>query len=114
MRCLISGTAAAASGTLTVMRTSSEPACASSMHCLAVPAGSAVSVLVIDWMTMGAPPPTVTRPTLTACVLCRSITLLLLGILGSPQSITHPGAALELGGRIRGGGCAPRGCLNRG
>ena len=36
MRCLISGTAAAASGTLTVMRTISEPASASSMHCCAV------------------------------------------------------------------------------
>ena len=33
IRCLISGTAAAASGRLTVIRTSSEPACASSMHC---------------------------------------------------------------------------------
>ena len=33
---MISGTAAAASGTFTVMRTSSEPACASSMHCCVV------------------------------------------------------------------------------
>ena len=58
MRCLISGTAAAASGTLTVTRTISEPASASSMHCCAVPAASAVSVIVIDWTTTGAPPPT--------------------------------------------------------
>ena len=36
MRFLISGTAAAASGMLTVMRTSSEPARASSMHWVAV------------------------------------------------------------------------------
>ena len=33
IRCLISGTAAAASGTFTVTRTSSDPASASSMHC---------------------------------------------------------------------------------
>ena len=33
MRCLISGTAAAASGRLTVTRTISDPASASSMHC---------------------------------------------------------------------------------
>ena len=38
IRCLISGTAAAASGTLTVTRTISEPASASSMHCCAVAA----------------------------------------------------------------------------
>ena len=39
IRCLISGTAAAASGRFTVTRTISEPASASSMHCCAVPAG---------------------------------------------------------------------------
>ena len=39
IRCLISGTAAAASGTLTVTRTISEPASASSMHCCAVDRG---------------------------------------------------------------------------
>ena len=33
IRCLISGTAAAASGTFTVTRTISDPASASSMHC---------------------------------------------------------------------------------
>ena len=42
------GTAAAASGVLTVMRTSSEPARASSLTWIAVPIASAVSVLVID------------------------------------------------------------------
>ena len=36
MRCLISGTAAAASGTFTVTRTISEPACQSSITCCAV------------------------------------------------------------------------------
>ena len=53
MRCLISGTAAAASGRLTVTRTISEPASASSMHCAAVARASAVSVIVIDWTTIG-------------------------------------------------------------
>ena len=67
---MISGTACAASGTLTVTRTISDPACASSMHCRAVPATSAVSVLAIDWTTTGAPPPTVTGPTRTATVAC--------------------------------------------
>ena len=59
-------------GNFTVMRTISEPAVASSMHCCTVEATSAVSVLVMDWMTMGAPPPTVTRPTFTVwvCSLC--------------------------------------------
>ena len=66
----MSGTAAAASGTLTVMRTISEPASASSMHCCAVPAASAVSVIVMDWTTTGAPPPTRTVPTRTPIVLC--------------------------------------------
>jgi len=41
-------TAAAASGVLTVTRTISEPASASSMHCAAVARASAVSVSVID------------------------------------------------------------------
>ena len=58
IRCLISGTAAAASGRLTVTRTISEPASASSMHWRAVLSASAVSVIVIDWTTTGAPPPT--------------------------------------------------------
>src|SRR5688572_9603987 len=70
MRALISGTAAAASGRLTVTRTSSEPASASSIHCRAVDAASAVSVIVIDWTTTGAPPPTWTCPTRTPTVLC--------------------------------------------
>src|SRR5579871_6910732 len=64
-RFLVSGTSAAASGTLTVQRTISEPASATSRVCLSVDSTSAVSVLVMDWMTMGAPPPTWTWPTLT-------------------------------------------------
>src|SRR5437870_13794802 len=47
------------------MRTISEPARASAATCLAVPSTSAVSVLVIDWTTIGAPPPTCTLPTCT-------------------------------------------------
>ena len=54
------GTAAAASGVLTVMRTSSEPACASSLTWIAVPIASTVSVLVIDCTRTGASPPIVT------------------------------------------------------
>ena len=73
IRCLISGTAAAASGRLTVTRTISEPASASSMHCRAVAAASAVSVIVIDCTTTGAPPPTVTAPTFTGTVRCRDV-----------------------------------------
>src|SRR5579863_2402030 len=66
------GTAAAASSRSTVMRTSSEPARASAATCFAVASASAVSVLVIDCTTTGAPPPTVTLPTLTATVRCLS------------------------------------------
>src|SRR5262249_13900334 len=58
-------TCAAASGVLTVMRTSSEPARASASTCSAVAAASAVSVLVIDCTTMGASPPMSTSPTAT-------------------------------------------------
>src|SRR3989440_6932920 len=54
------GTWAAASGVLTVMRTSSEPAIASSLHWIAVPIASTVSVLVIDCTRTGASPPIVT------------------------------------------------------
>ena len=63
------GTAAAASGMFTVMRTSSEPAWASSRHCCVVAATSAVSVLVMDCTTTGAPPPTWILPTFTPTVL---------------------------------------------
>jgi hypothetical protein len=63
------GTAAAASGRSTVIRTSSEPARANAATWRAVPSTSAVSVLVIDCTTIGAPPPTVTPPTSTAMVL---------------------------------------------
>src|SRR5271165_6024831 len=61
----IRGTAAAAAFSLTVMRTSSEPARASSATCRVVASTSAVSVLVIDCTTIGAAPPIVTWPTCT-------------------------------------------------
>src|SRR3989442_82223 len=70
-RFLISGTAAAASGTLTVQRTISQPASTGPKVCLSVGATSAVSVLVMDWTTMGAPPPTRTCPTFTPYVFRR-------------------------------------------
>src|SRR5947209_12825227 len=70
-RFLISGTAAAASGTFTVHRTISEPASASSKVCFSVESTSAVSVLVIDCTTIGAPPPTRMWPTFTPYVLRR-------------------------------------------
>ncbi len=62
------GTAAAASSRSTVMRTSSDPARASAATWATVASMSAVSVLVIDWTTTGAPPPTLTSPTITATV----------------------------------------------
>ena len=49
--------------------TISEPAAASSIDCAAVARTSAVSVIVIDWTTIGAPPPTWTWPTFTPTVL---------------------------------------------
>ena len=61
----MSATWAAASGELTVMRTTSEPACASWYTCSTVAAASAVSVLVIDCTTTGASEPTKTWPTRT-------------------------------------------------
>src|SRR5438105_7314067 len=64
-RSRIGATAAAASLVLTVRRTSSDPARASACTCRTVPSMSAVSVLVIDCTTIGAPPPTRTGPTET-------------------------------------------------
>src|SRR5437660_3422481 len=63
------GTCAAASAVLTVTRTTSEPARASSATCVAVLCRSAVSVLVIDCTSTGAPPPISARPTRTWRVL---------------------------------------------
>src|SRR6202044_3829339 len=68
----ICGTAAAASSRSSVMRTISEPARARAATWATVPSISAVSVLVIDCTTIGAPPPTATLPTITWVVLCRA------------------------------------------
>src|SRR6267378_2919440 len=67
------GTCAAASAVLTVTRTISEPARASSATCVAVLWRSAVSVLVIDCTSTGASPPISARPTRTWRVLCLEI-----------------------------------------
>src|SRR6266700_4893925 len=67
------GTAAAASSRSTVMRTSSEPARERAATWAIVPSISAVSVLVMDCTTIGAPPPTATLPTMTCVVLCRGL-----------------------------------------
>src|SRR6266511_2403007 len=67
----ISGTARAASSLLTVTRTSSLPAACSARVWATVPAMSAVSVLVIDWTTMGRWLPTLTPPTSTRTVFRR-------------------------------------------
>jgi hypothetical protein len=50
----------------------SDPARDSAATCAMVPSISAVSVLVIDCTTIGAPPPTATLPTMTWVVLCRA------------------------------------------
>src|ERR1041385_5118045 len=91
------GTAAAASSRSTVMRTISEPVRASAATCCAVPFTSAVSVLVIDCTTMGAPPPTLTWPTFTATVLCRSEGAADWVILGNV--LLRPGVGSARGGR---------------
>src|SRR6185312_13052 len=67
----IFGTAAAAASVLTVTRTSSEPARARAIAWLTVDWTSAVSVLVMDWTTIGFVPPTLIPPTFTATDLRR-------------------------------------------
>src|SRR3984957_6754702 len=92
----IYGTAAAASSRSTVMRTSSEPARASAATWAIVPSISAVSVLVIDCTTIGAPPPTAILPTMTCVVLCRPI--------GPATSFCGGFSGLFMGSRISGFG----------
>src|SRR6476661_5433399 len=67
----ISGTAAAASSVFTVTRTSCDPAWANRATWIAVASGSAVSVFVIDWTTIGLALPTSTPPTSTLTVARR-------------------------------------------
>src|SRR5688572_12239524 len=72
----MTGTARAAASLLTVIRTSSEPACASWATWMAVASASAVSVFVIDWTTTGWADPTGTPPTSTVGVVRRGGTLI--------------------------------------
>src|SRR5438067_1679060 len=107
-RSRIGATAAAASLVLTVRRTSSDPARASACTCRTVPSMSAVSVLVIDCTTIGAPPPTRTGPTKTRAEARRAMfpELLMLrgfyrcrawaaptgtGIMAGPESVCSEG-----------------------
>ncbi len=88
-RSRIAGTAPAASAVLTVMRTSSEPASASALTWATVAATSAVSVLVIDCTTTGAPPPIGTPATSTCRVRRRSMRVAgsLMRVLGGDASL---------------------------
>src|SRR5690349_3750512 len=97
-RSRIFATAAAASASLTVMRTSSDPARASALICCAVPSMSAVSVLVIDCTTMGAPLPTTTRPTRTETVWRRGWLMSVVGRLKRGRALVrHLPAAVAPG-----------------
>src|SRR5690606_24730067 len=91
----------AASSLLAVMRTSSLPACASAYTCAAVDSASAVSVLVIDWTTIGWPDPTGTSPTRTVPVLRQSGILLQFQLRGLDHVHPGRGEALERGLRLR-------------
>jgi hypothetical protein len=74
----ISGTASAARGVFTVIRTISDPAAARSMIWRAVLSASSVSVFVMDCTTTGAPPPTCTGPTMTGMLFFRSANIIAL------------------------------------
>src|SRR2546428_38391 len=69
----MSGTARAASSLFTVTRTSSEPAWWRARTWATVPSTSAVSVLVIDWTTIGWAEPTGTPPTEAVTVRRRGV-----------------------------------------
>src|SRR6202171_5437244 len=69
------------------MRTSSEPARASSATWRAVASASAVSVLVIDCTTTGAPPPTTIAPTRTATARLRGAAPMALASTGTTGSL---------------------------
>src|SRR5438552_16235544 len=68
---LMAGSALAASGVLTVTRAISQPACSNWWICSTVAFTSAVSGVVMDWTTIGAPPPMGTLPTRICLVLRR-------------------------------------------
>ena len=67
----IAGTARAAASVLTVTRTSSLPAAWRARTWATVASTSTVSVLVMDWTTMGRGLPTFTPPTSTRTVFLR-------------------------------------------
>src|SRR6476661_2689530 len=94
---IISGTAAAASSVLTVTRTSSDPAWASRATWMAVASASAVSVLVMDWTTIGWALPTRTPPTSTVTVSRRR------GRRRSGVATTGLGSAAEAAGDVKAG-----------
>ena len=72
IRKVIEGLAAEGGDARNLARLASRLARANAAICSTVPATSAVSVLVIDCTTIGAPPPTATLPTMTCVVLCRA------------------------------------------
>src|SRR5712691_4732222 len=74
---LMAGSALAASGVLTVTRAISQPACSNWWICSTVALTSAVSGVVMDWTTIGAPPPMGTFPTRICLVLRRLMNMLL-------------------------------------
>ncbi len=59
----MAGSASASSDVGTATRTMSQPAVVSSAICCSVALMSVVGVVVIDWMLIGASPPTATLPT---------------------------------------------------
>jgi len=65
--------AAVSAGLGTATRTISQPAAVSLRICRTHASTSVVETLVMDWTTMGAPPPMRTGPTWTARVLRRGI-----------------------------------------
>src|SRR5438132_10927467 len=79
------GTCAAASAVLTVTRTSSEPARASSTTCVTVLWRSAVSIFVIDCTNTGASPPISACPTRTWRVLCLGMPVISRSIQRQPR-----------------------------
>ncbi len=87
----------------TVMRTSSEPARARAATCSTVAATSAVSVLVMDCTTIGAPPPTVTAPLpdpmVTAQVLRRGAGSAAIGV-GRRVSVVMISVVMALAGSL--------------
>jgi hypothetical protein len=77
---LISRIASAEAGSGTATRTISHPARAKARICATVAAASEVGVFIMDWTTMGFPPPRATFPTQTVRLFRRSITAFLQGL----------------------------------